>query len=179
MNTKEILTIIALAALGLCLLCSLAKMAMKKGDKGKKHCDKVCGAFVFLAIVLLAVSQLMGEGTEKYESGPSSSSSSSPCRCTGNLTGQYCCNGDADCPGSYCMNGPGKTLLIDDKGVPVANSFSCHGGECSPPSVGPDKCQCKEPCPQYKKPHKKGSPPTPSSDQFLCLNGSKTECCES
>ena len=66
MNTKEILTIIALAALGLCLLCSLAKMAMKKGDKGKKHCDKVCGAFVFLAIVLLAVSQLLGEGTEKY-----------------------------------------------------------------------------------------------------------------
>jgi len=69
MNTKEILTIIALAALGLCLLCSLAKMAMKKGDKGKKHCDKVCGAFVFLAIILLAVSQLLGEGTEKYDDG--------------------------------------------------------------------------------------------------------------
>jgi hypothetical protein len=69
MNTKKILTIIALAALGLCLLCSLAKMAMKKGDKGKKHCDKVCGAFVFLAIVLLAVSQLLGEGTEKYDDG--------------------------------------------------------------------------------------------------------------
>jgi hypothetical protein len=34
---------------------------MKKGDKSKKHCDKVCGAFVFLAIILLAVSQLMGE----------------------------------------------------------------------------------------------------------------------
>ena len=69
MNTKEILTIIALAALGLCLLCSLAKAAMKKGDKGKKHCDKACGAFVFLAIILLAVSQLLGEGTEKYGQG--------------------------------------------------------------------------------------------------------------
>ena len=67
MNTKEILTIIALAALGLCLLCSLAKMAMKKGDKGKKHCDKVCGAFVFLAIILLAVSQLMGEEEKMTE----------------------------------------------------------------------------------------------------------------
>jgi len=66
MNTKEILTIVALVALGLCLLCSLAKAAMK-GDKGKKHCDKVCGAFVFLAIVLMAVSQLLGEGKEKYE----------------------------------------------------------------------------------------------------------------
>lgn len=65
MKTKEILTIVALAALGLCLLCSLAKAAMK-GDKGKKHCDKVCGAFVFLAIVLLTVSQLLGKD-EKYD----------------------------------------------------------------------------------------------------------------
>jgi hypothetical protein len=38
---------------------------MKSGDKSKKHCDKACGAFVFLAIVLLAVSQLLGE-TEKF-----------------------------------------------------------------------------------------------------------------
>jgi hypothetical protein len=67
MNTKEILTIVALSALGLCLLCSLAKAAMKKGDKSKKHCDKACGAFVFLAIVLMAVSQLLGEENEKYD----------------------------------------------------------------------------------------------------------------
>ena len=66
MNTKEILTIIALVSLGMCLLCSLAKMAMKKGDKGKKHCDKACGAFVFLAIILLAVSQLLDD-PEKYD----------------------------------------------------------------------------------------------------------------
>jgi len=72
MNTKEILTIIALVALGLCLLCCLTKAVMKKGDKGTKHCDKACGAFVFLAIVLMAVSQLLGE-TEKYSSIPMSS----------------------------------------------------------------------------------------------------------
>lgn len=65
MNTKEILSIVALAALGLCLLCCLAKAAMKKGDKSRKHCDKACGAFVFVAIVLMAVSQLLGE-REKY-----------------------------------------------------------------------------------------------------------------
>ena len=65
MNTKEILSIVALAVLGLCLLCSLAKAAMKKGDKGRKHCDKACGTFVMLAIALLAVSQFMGEN-EKY-----------------------------------------------------------------------------------------------------------------
>ena len=69
MKTKEILSIVALSALGLCLLCCLAKSAMKKGDKGKNHCDKACGAFVFLAIVLLAVSQFLGEGTEKYGQG--------------------------------------------------------------------------------------------------------------
>ena len=44
---------------------------MKKGDKGTKHCDKACGAFVFLAIILLAVSQLLGE-KETYSSIPMS-----------------------------------------------------------------------------------------------------------
>lgn len=67
MKTQEILTIIAISSLGLCLFCSLAKALMKKGDKGKKHCDKVCGAFVFLAIILLAVSQLMGEEEKMTE----------------------------------------------------------------------------------------------------------------
>jgi len=85
MNTKEILTIVALAALGLCLLCSLAKAAMKKGDKSKKHCDKACGAFVFLAIILLAVSQLLGREKEKYDSTdgclPSSNDGCETCKC--------------------------------------------------------------------------------------------------
>jgi len=65
MKTKEILSIVALAALGLCLLSSLAKSSMKSGDKSKKHCDKACGAFAVLAVILLAVSQLLGE-EEKY-----------------------------------------------------------------------------------------------------------------
>ena len=85
MNAKEILTIVALAALGLCLLCSLAKSAMKKGDKSKKHCDKACGAFVFLAIILLAVSQLLGREKEKYDSTdgclPSSKYGCEMCKC--------------------------------------------------------------------------------------------------
>jgi len=61
MKTKEILTIVSLAALGVCLLCGLAKMVMKKGDKGHKHCKSVCATAVVLAIILLAVSQLLGE----------------------------------------------------------------------------------------------------------------------
>jgi len=67
MKTKEILSIVALFTLGLCLICGLAKMAMKKGDKAKNHCTSVCGTSVVLAIILLAMSQLMGE-EEKFSS---------------------------------------------------------------------------------------------------------------
>ena len=60
MRTQEILSIVALAALGLCLLCGLAKMAMK-GDKAKKSCDHACSLLVFVAVVLVGVSQLLVE----------------------------------------------------------------------------------------------------------------------
>ena len=60
MKTQEILTIVALAALGLCLLCGLAKMAMKNPKK-RVDCDKACGALFFVAVALMAVGQLLGE----------------------------------------------------------------------------------------------------------------------
>ncbi len=60
MKTQEILTIIALSALGLCLLCGLAKMAMKNPKK-RGDCDKACGALFFVAVALMAVGQLLGE----------------------------------------------------------------------------------------------------------------------
>ena len=60
MNTREILSIVALAALGLCLLCGLAKMAMK-GPKAKQSCDHACSLLVFVAVVLVVVSQLLEE----------------------------------------------------------------------------------------------------------------------
>ena len=72
MKTQEILSIVALAVLGLCLLCGLAKMAMK-GDKAKKSCDKACSMAIFAAVVLVGVSQLLTE-TEKYSATPSPSS---------------------------------------------------------------------------------------------------------
>ena len=65
MKTQEILSIVALSLLGLCLLCGLAKMAMKK-DSAKKNCDKACSMAVFATVVLLAISQLIGE-TDGYE----------------------------------------------------------------------------------------------------------------
>ena len=64
MNTQEILSIVALSLLGLCLLCGLAKMAMR-GDSAKKNCDKACSMAVFATVVLLAISQLIGE-TDGY-----------------------------------------------------------------------------------------------------------------
>ena len=60
MKTQEILSIVALSLLGLCLLCGLAKMAMKK-DSAKKNCDKACSMANFAAVVLLAISQLIGD----------------------------------------------------------------------------------------------------------------------
>jgi len=60
MQTREILSIVALAALGLCLLCGLAKMAMK-GPKAKQSCDHACSLLVFVAVVLVGVSQLLEE----------------------------------------------------------------------------------------------------------------------
>ncbi len=67
MNTREILSIVALAALGLCLLCGLAKMAMKN-PKAKQSCDHACSLLVFVAVVLVGVSQLLEE--EKYMTVP-------------------------------------------------------------------------------------------------------------
>ena len=70
MKTQEILTIIALSALGLCLLCGLAKMAMKNPKK-RSDCDKACGALFFVAVALMAVGQLLGEThtTSSFEMG--------------------------------------------------------------------------------------------------------------
>ena len=60
MQTEKILTIVALAALGLCVLMALVKMTMKDAKK-KRDCDMACSMLVFIAVVLLAVNQMMYE----------------------------------------------------------------------------------------------------------------------
>ena len=60
MQTEKLLTIIALSALGLCVLMGLLKMMMKN-EKKKRDCDMACSMLVFIAVVLLAVSQMMHE----------------------------------------------------------------------------------------------------------------------
>ncbi len=70
-NTRNILTIVALSALGLCLFMALAKMAVKS-DKTKKSCDSACGMLVFIAAVLLAVAQFVEDSkSEKFHEGKS------------------------------------------------------------------------------------------------------------
>ena len=67
MLTKEILSIIALGLLGLCLITALAKSAMKK-DKDKRNCDMACSLMLFIAAVLIGVSQLMSEtNTDNFQ----------------------------------------------------------------------------------------------------------------
>ncbi len=69
MKTQEILSIIALSLLGLCVLSGLVKMAMKK-ESHKKPYEQGCAASVFIAVVLLGISQLLTE-REKYTGGES------------------------------------------------------------------------------------------------------------
>ena len=65
MKTQEILSIIALSLLGLCFLSGLVKMAMKK-ESHKKPYEQGCTASVFIAVVLLGISQLLTE-REPYD----------------------------------------------------------------------------------------------------------------
>ena len=68
MLPKEILTIVALGLLGLCLISALAKAVMKK-DKDKKKCNMACSLMLFIAAVLIGISQLLTEtNTDNYES---------------------------------------------------------------------------------------------------------------
>ena len=58
-NTKKTLSIISIIALGLCVILNLLGMSVLK--KQKDQCDQACGMLVFVAIVLIGVSQLLGE----------------------------------------------------------------------------------------------------------------------
>jgi hypothetical protein len=88
METREILSIVALASLGLCLLCTVAKTTMKN-PKAKQACVHACSLLVFVAVVLLAVSQLLEQ--ENF--------CNNPCDNPGCLTG--CCSGE--CHNGCCV----------------------------------------------------------------------------
>jgi len=60
MNTQEILTIIAMAALGLCLVLAFSK-GMTKNLKTKESMTHACSFLVLIAVALLAVTQFLSE----------------------------------------------------------------------------------------------------------------------
>lgn len=64
MKTQKIISIVTLSLLGLCLLCGLAKITMKKDN-----CDKVCTIFIFVAVALVGVGQLLIETSKSPTSG--------------------------------------------------------------------------------------------------------------
>jgi len=66
MHIKNTLTIIALSALGICIFLSLAKQS-KMSSKSKATMDKLGGILLFIAIALLAVSQLLSETNSGFE----------------------------------------------------------------------------------------------------------------
>ena len=74
MKTQKILSIAALVMLGLCLLCGLAKIYISRtGFVPKKGCHSTCGILIFVAVVLIGISQLLTEeeftrddSTKKY-----------------------------------------------------------------------------------------------------------------
>ena len=66
MHIKNTLTIIALSALGICIFLSLAKQS-KMSTKSKNTMDKLGGILLFVAIALLAVSQLLSETNSGFE----------------------------------------------------------------------------------------------------------------
>jgi len=66
MKTQKILSIAALVMLGLCFLCGLAKIYISRtGFVPKKGCHNACGILIFVAVVLIGISQLLTE--EEYE----------------------------------------------------------------------------------------------------------------
>ena len=156
MKTREILSIVALAALGLCLLCGLAKMTMKN-ENSKKTCDNACGILMFVALALIGVSQLIDE-TEKYKKPPFAHIPLASCK-------KFCnddsdCAGDAHNPGTYCLNSPGE-YTPGDNGL-----FCCFGSEtrCSDWGKGCD-CTCKNPACGFDSQHDGGVRCNPNTQE--------------
>ena len=106
MKTQEILSIVALALLGLCFLCGLAKMAMKK-DSDKKNCDKACSMAIFAAVALVGVSQLLTE-TEKYGDGDTCCCDPQSKTCGDPVSHNRSC--DEGCRHSYCEKACGGPM---------------------------------------------------------------------
>ena len=144
-NSQEILTIIALCALGLCVLVGLFKLAVKS-DKQKQQCDKACSALVFIAIALLAISPLLHDECYVHMMIPPGQA---PCefahhKKVGYLGGP-CILGKGGRP-PHCIDGTcvkGKCLL-GPGGLPPKKGKGHLGEACLPPKSGDLMPYCVE-----------------------------------
>ena len=125
-NTSKILSIVALGFLGLCLLAGAYSMVTKKEGE-KATCNKVCATFVFVAVVLIAVGQLV---TEEGFSEKMSQPLTPPNVCGPNTTGG---NGGS-CFGFKCRGGNGGNCYGDE--CIAGDGGNCYGDKCTPGNGG-------------------------------------------
>jgi hypothetical protein len=119
MKTKEILMIHCLALLGIALIASL----FKKVPGIVKN-----GSF-FIAIVLLAVSQVLDE-TENLELDSSSCTDSNQCKGETGIAFTNCCmmQDENSCLGVYNRDGPNSQCVCCPKGMVKSQAWRSYGG---------------------------------------------------
>lgn len=139
MKTKEILSIFALVAIVLCLFCGVAKTNMKS-PKQKQSCDIACSLLIFVAVVLVGISQLLGEiGTSPLGPGFLPGNPGGPCRTATNVS--QCVMG-GQCKDGKCPFIPAHVAIPDgdvggnclpkSKGAGVGGKGRCHNNlKCS------------------------------------------------
>jgi len=130
MKTKEILSIFALVAIVLCLICGVVKMTIKS-PKQKQSCDTACALLVFVAVVLVGISQLLDE-TVTGGGGPRPRPSSP---LPGHL-GARCLPTGSDTSGIPCLDGS-VCKASGDYGVKMCVTPKKHGHVVPSPGPGP------------------------------------------
>ena len=142
MKTKEILSIAALVAIALCLICGVAKTAMKS-PKQKQSCDTACSLLVFVAVVLVGISQLLDEGVGGGPSSPGPPGKGQRCLLPSEFPGSGL---QGNCkPGLVCKSGYDTMPICMSDGPspgpsPVAPPGSFNG-QCLTGGIGAKKCK--------------------------------------
>ena len=97
MQTKEYLSIFSLGFLGICFISGLYK-AFAKSAKDKNNCDIACSISVYIAVVLIGVSQLLEEEKDTFVgSSTGTIDDGDPCKSDDK-------KGDASCKSGVCDN---------------------------------------------------------------------------
>ncbi len=155
MKTKEILMIHCLALLGIALISSL----FKKVPGIVKN-----GSF-FIAIVLLAVSQVLDE-TENLELESSSCTDSNQCKGETGIAFTNCCLGDENsCLGAYNKDGRNPICVCCPGDMEISQAWRDHGA-----GVGP-----LDPCWKKAMPKKYGPACVPSSLSCPTMNAQEKD----